>query len=353
MKAVVVPARGQIELKDVPVPEPGAGEVLVKTGAIAINPTDFKHGRNQLKYLRRDFLAPPGSWLGCDFAGTVDKVGSGVTNVKVGDRVAAFVHGGQWEGEGWAEYIKAQSSLVWKVPDNLSDEEAAAAGGIAPWTAIQALFFRLPLSTPWAPTKEPEPVLIWGGSTSVGLYAIQLLKLAGYTVVATSSEKNFETLKKFGATGTYSYSDPEVSAQIAKDYPKLRYALDTIAEGKTTVSAVKAISQAAGRGKVITLLTNKDEELKQYEEAVPAEMTLVYTVLGVPFDWPGVSFPAMPEDKSRMEDWCANHLPELFASGQLKPNPILSFKGGLENVNEGLEYLKAGKNSAQKVTYKI
>ncbi|BGP44442.1 Zinc-binding oxidoreductase alcohol dehydrogenase [Rhodotorula kratochvilovae] len=318
MKAVVVPARGQIELKDVPVPEPGAGEVLVK----------------------RDFLAPPGSWLGCDFAGTVDKVGSGVTNVKVGDRVAAFVHGGQWEGEGWAEYIKAQSSLVWKVPDNLR-------------TAIQALFFRLPLSTPWAPTKEPEPVLIWGGSTSVGLYAIQLLKLAGYTVVATSSEKNFETLKKFGATGTYSYSDPEVSAQIAKDYPKLRYALDTIAEGKTTVSAVKAISQAAGRGKVITLLTNKDEELKQYEEAVPAEMTLVYTVLGVPFDWPGVSFPAMPEDKSRMEDWCANHLPELFASGQLKPNPILSFKGGLENVNEGLEYLKAGKNSAQKVTYKI
>ena len=64
--------------------------------------------------------------------GTVDKVGSGVTNVKEGDRVAGFVHGGAWEGEGWAEYIKAQASLVWKVPDNLNDLEAAAAAGVGP-----------------------------------------------------------------------------------------------------------------------------------------------------------------------------------------------------------------------------
>ena len=186
-----------------------------------MNPTDWKH---------RDFLAPPGSWLGCDFAGTVEKVGSGVDNVRVGDRVAAFVHGGQWEGEGsFAEYVKAQAGLVWRVPDNLSDEEAAAAGGIGPCTlvrpaleenpeisnltfspecppagtAIQALYMRLGLNLPNSPSKDGEPILVWGGSTSVGLYALQLLKASGYTPISVSSPKNFDLVKKFGAAAVF------------------------------------------------------------------------------------------------------------------------------------------------------
>ncbi|GAA5850883.1 hypothetical protein JCM9279_006228 [Rhodotorula babjevae] len=344
MKAVVVTARGKTELKDVPVPSPAAGEILVKTSAIAVNPTDFSD---------RDFLAPEGSWLGCDYAGIVDKVGSGVTNVKEGDRVAGFVHGGAWEGEGWAEYIKAQASLVWKVPDNLNDLEAAAAAGVGPWTIVQAFYFRLGLNTPQDPVKEPEPVLIWGGSTSTGLYAIQFAKASGYLPIVTASEKNFDKLKALGAAATYSYSDADVASKIAKDFPKLRYALDTISEGKTTITAVKAIAQAAGKGKVVTLLGNQDPELKEYADSVPAEPTLLYTVLGVPFEWPGMKFPAMPEDKRRMEEWCANHLTGLFESGTIKPNPILPFEGGLANVQEGMDYLKAGKQSAQKVVYKV
>ncbi|BGP28536.1 Zinc-binding oxidoreductase alcohol dehydrogenase [Rhodotorula toruloides] len=350
-KVVVVPAKGKTEIRDVPIPEPGPGEVVVKTRAIALNPTD---SHTALYLYSRDFLAPDDSWLGCDFAGTVEKLGSGVSNLKQGDRVAAFVHGGQWEGEGsFAEYVKAQATLVWKVPDNVSDEEAAAAGGIGPWTAIQALYMRLKLNLPSNPTKNAEPILIWGGSTSVGLYALQLLKLSGYTPIAVCSEKNFDLVKQFGAAAAYSYSDPEVSSKIAKDYPSLQYGLDTIAEGKTTVSCVKAVAAAKGEGHIMTLLTNKDEELQQYKDKVPAEMNLVYTVLGVEFDWPGVTFPAMPEDKRQMEEWCANILPDLFASGKLKANPIRSFGGGLDNITEGLEYLKTGKNSAQKVTYKI
>ncbi|GAA5981432.1 hypothetical protein JCM10908_004107 [Rhodotorula pacifica] len=345
MKVVVVPSKGKTEVRDVPVPEPGKGEVLVKTAAVALNPTDTKH---------RDFLALPNSWLGCDFVGTVEKVGSGVENVKVGDRVAAFVHGGQWEGEGsFAEYVKAQATLVWRVPDNLSDEEAAAAGGIGPWTAIQALYMRLGLNLPNSPSKDGEPILVWGGSTSVGLYALQFLKASGYTPVSVSSEKSFDLVKKFGAAATFDYNDADVASKIAKEYPSLQYGLDCISEGKTTVSIVKAIVAAKGTGRVITLLTNKDEELKQYAEKVKVEMTLVYTVLGVEFDWPGVTFPVMPNDKSRMEEWCSKYLPELFKSGTIKPNPIQSFSGGLDNITEGLEYIKQGKNRGVKVTYKL
>jgi len=102
----------------------------------------------------RDFVSPKDARLGCDFAGTVDTISEGVDNVKIGDRVAGFVHGGRWEeigsftgesrrgvfvftgslltNESCVDYVKTDSTLVWKVPENISWEEAAASGGIAP-----------------------------------------------------------------------------------------------------------------------------------------------------------------------------------------------------------------------------
>lgn len=56
-----------------------------------------------------------------------------------------------------------------------------------------------------------------------------------------------------------------------------------------------------------------------------------------------MTFPAMPNDKTRMEEWCSKYLPELFQSGTIKPNPIQSFSGGLDNITEGLNYIKEGK----------
>ncbi|GAA5957629.1 hypothetical protein JCM21900_000773 [Sporobolomyces salmonicolor] len=342
MKAVVVVSKGQVAVKDVPTPQPGAGEILVKNEAIALNPTDWKH---------RDWIAPPGAWLGCDFAGTVEKVGSGVTNLKEGDRVASFVHGGLWEGEGsFAEYVKTEATLVWKVSENIDWEEAAASGGIAPLTAVQALYFRHKLAYPANPTKDATPILVWGGSTSVGLYAIQLLKLSGYTVIATASEKNWPLLKQFGATSVYSYSDPEVSSKIAKDYPTLVHGFDCISEKGTTVQI--AASFASKKGHVVTLLPVNDDNLKAFEQ-VKIEPTLVYTVLGKPFKMGPTEFPEMAEDKKQIEEWLAGPMPELMGSGKLKSNPLLRREGALEKVNEGMDFVKEGKNHAQKLTYKL
>ncbi|BGP12437.1 Zinc-binding oxidoreductase alcohol dehydrogenase [Rhodosporidiobolus nylandii] len=334
MKATIVPEKGKTQVVDVPVPSVGKGQILVKA----------KH---------RDFITPPNAWLGCDFAGVVEKVGEGVTNVKEGDRVAGFVHGGLWEGEGsFAEKVVATGSLVWKVPENVPFEEAAAAGGIGPWTAIQALYMRLGLAPPSAPTKDAEPILVWGGSTSVGLYAVQLLKLSGYKVIATASEKNWDLVKSFGANEVYSYSDPATPSAIAKANPTLSKALDTISEKGTTVAIAKAISEASGKGHVVTLLPVQDEGLKSYE-AVKVEPTLVYTVLGVAFNMMGHEYPVMPDDKKQMEEWLATQIPSLFASGKLRSNPVLLFEGGLEAVPKGLDFIKEGKNSAQKVVFKI
>jgi hypothetical protein len=129
------------------------------------------------------------------------------------------------------------------------------------------------------------------------------------------------------------------------------------------------------------LLVNKDSEIKEYADKVKVEMTLVCecsnlgtrrdvpglttgrrhlfsldsadTVLGVEFDWPGMTFPAMPNDKTRMEEWCSKYLPELFQSGTIKPNPIQSFSGGLDNITEGLNYIKEGKVTKHRVLFAV
>ena len=85
MKAIHVVEPGRAEVKEVPVPEVRDGYVLVKTRAVAINPTDWKHVHQ---------VGEPGVRVGCDYVGTVEEVGPGVTKAfSKGDRIAGFVHG--------------------------------------------------------------------------------------------------------------------------------------------------------------------------------------------------------------------------------------------------------------------
>ncbi|KAK4055170.1 Zinc-binding oxidoreductase alcohol dehydrogenase [Microbotryomycetes sp. JL201] len=344
MRALVSSGKGQASIQSIAVPSISDRDVLVKIKAVALNPTDWKH---------RDFVGIPNSVLGCDFAGEVVEKGSSVSNVAIGDRVAGFVHGGKANGVGsFAEYTKIGSTLVWKVPDNVSDEEAAALGGIGPHTASQALFSRLHLNQPDSPTSESKPVLVWGGSSSVGLYAIQLATLAGYKVVATSSPKNFDLLKSFGAEATYSYADDDTPAKIAKDYPDLSTALDTISENGTTLKVAKSF--ASGKGHIVTLLPVRDEQLSALKPDIVAEGTLVYSVLGDAYETPLPSPPPqkLAEDKKFIEDWSVK-VSKWIADGKFKSNPLWSQPGGLDGVQDALDLLKQGKNSAQKLTLRL
>lgn len=114
-------------------------------------------------------------------------------------------------------------------------------GGIALSTAVQALFYRLNLPKPWDPPSStpPEPVLIWAGSTSVGLFGIALAKLSNPAtpVVTTASPHNHALLKKLGADATFDYKDPQVGEKIRawakeKGYENgVQKALDSVSEG--------------------------------------------------------------------------------------------------------------------------
>lgn len=346
MKALVVQEAKTIEVQDVPVPTLDANEVLVKAHSIAQNPTDWKH---------TDSDGSAGNIIGCDLSGIVVKLGSdSITTVKVGDTVAGFVHGGKYKDRGaFAQYVKIESDLVWKFSPSVLSFEQAATMGCALWTSIQTFYNRLGLNDPFASSNSPsEWVLIYGGSTSLGLFSIQLAKLSGYKVITTVSPKNSDLVKSLGADVVVDYRSSDVVEQIRKATgDSLKFAFDTISEASTLAICVKALApapQGTTPGKIVVVLP-PNKEVKALRDDVVIAHTLIYTALGRPL---GPNFPASPEDRAHMASWMPK-LEQLVAEGKLKANPVKLWAGGLEAVSEGFQYMRDGKVSAEKLVYNI
>jgi len=172
MKAVVFAGQGGpevIEVRELPDPAPGRGEVLVRVRAAALNRADL---------LQRRGLYPPPPGLradvpGLELAGEVAAVGEGVTAVKPGDRVMAIAG-----GEAQAELCLAHERMLVKVPERLSLEEAGATME-AFVTAHDALFTLGQL-------RPGRTVLVHAVGSGVGTAALQLARAAGATVIGTS-----------------------------------------------------------------------------------------------------------------------------------------------------------------------
>lgn len=309
-----------------------------------------------LSYRKAVKEAPPGRVVGCDFAGTVaDANGS---SWREGQRVAGFVQGTSRNGLGdkplrgvFAEYAVIEASLVFSIPDEITDPQAAVVP-LAFATAVQALFQRLGLPEPSKPAKSAFPVLINGGTSSVGQYAVQLAKLAGLFVVATGSKRNHDLLKSLGADVVVDYNDADWPEQVRKvTHENLEYAFDCVSEKATYAASAAALSPTKG-GHIIGLLP-QGKARDQVASSVKLESTIVYTVFERPlvygaFDNCG---PATPQDKAFWEKFLSQ-LPELLSSGKVKPNRIREL-GGLEDIPKGFQLAQEGKVSAEKLVYKV
>lgn len=325
-------------IREVPVPEIEDDEVLVKVTSVALNPTDFKH---------MDFLTPPGAILGNDFAGRVVKIGSKAPgNWKIGDRIAGSVHGGLYKDQGsFAEYLKTPGNLAIKIPDFLSDQEAATYG-VSCATAMMAL--NKNLDVPWLDGSKPSgrtdtPILIYSASTGAGLYAIQLAKLAGLTVVATASPQSQEVVKQYGADAVFDYRSPTAVQDIIKAYPNIDRAMDGFSEGNSTQFCIDVIKNNGG--KVVTLLDNG----KSTVPGVEVTFILGYTMYNRAFQWLppfGPKFDVVPSDYEALKRFISL-LPELLP--KLKTIPVKKIDGGLENLKAGLDLLRHGKVARTKL----
>jgi NADPH:quinone reductase-like Zn-dependent oxidoreductase len=123
MKSVNNVSRGQAWIQTVPLPKLADDRILVRVTAVGLNPTDWKH---------LEFMPVFGLRSGCDYAGVVEDVGPKVTKAfNKGDRITGVTHGSNMSNladGAFAEYIAVKGDLQIKIPDNLSNEEAATLG---------------------------------------------------------------------------------------------------------------------------------------------------------------------------------------------------------------------------------
>ncbi|KAK1447915.1 TOXD [Colletotrichum melonis] len=330
---------------DVPKPVITGQEILVKVHSVALNPSDYKH---------IDVISPKNCIVGCDYAGEVIEVGkSAVESWKVGDRVAGVVHGGLHHDRGaFAEYLKAEADLAWKIPQSVSDE-AAATYGVSAVTAVLAMNVHLGLPWPDEPKQNPEvskprqTVFIYAGSTSVGLFAIQLAKLAGYTVVTTASPHSSDLVKSYGADHVFNYKSENWVQEVVSTFPDIKLALDCISEKGTGPLTAKVL-QANG-GKVVTLLDQGESKVP----GVKYDMIMLYTVFGKEFAWLPPIGPRFPVDLEHRQALARFYsiLPQL--SGVLRPPPIKKISGGIDVLLEELDQLRKGKVSGKKLVVKL
>ncbi len=158
-----------------PVPDLKPHELLVRTASVALNPCDFKM---PLRF------PTPGLWDGCDFAGTIVAMGSKAAaegRFHFGERVFGAVQGSNQADPtagSYCEYVKIDQDFAFHLPKEVSFETAPAISGTGIATLGVALFWSLQIpGTLEALSKSPVDVLVYGGSSTIGLLAIQMVKL--------------------------------------------------------------------------------------------------------------------------------------------------------------------------------
>jgi NADPH2:quinone reductase len=200
MKAIICSRYGtadDLELRDLPDPQAGDGEVVVKVAAAALNFFDtlLIAGKYQVK---PDFPFSPAA----EFAGTVHTVGPGVTGFKVGDRVMSYAAYGAAR-----EYVVQKARRLVAVPDAL-DLDRAAGLSVTYGTTIHALKDRAKL-------KSGETLAVLGAAGGTGLAAVEIGKLMGARVIAcASSDEKCAFAKTRGADETVNYGANDLRAEL-------------------------------------------------------------------------------------------------------------------------------------------
>jgi NADPH:quinone reductase len=295
MKAAFIeatgPAESTIKYGDVPTPKPAGSQVLVKTGAVAVNPIDtyLRNGANYWE-LPKPFI------IGCDLAGTIEAVGPQAKRFKVGDRVWGSNQGLMGRQGTFAEYGAVEEQWLYPTPKNVSDEDAAACALVG-ITAHLGLFREAKL-------KGGEAIFVNGGSGGVGSMVVQMAKIAGAKVLATAgSAEKVAAVKKLGADVVVNYKTDDVAAAVKAFAPAgVNVYWETVREPDFD----KIVSYLGERGRVI-LMAGRD--------ARPAFPVGPFYVKGCSL-YGFVVFKATPDEQRA----CADDINRWLAEGKLKAN---------------------------------
>ncbi|KAJ5701109.1 hypothetical protein N7488_008657 [Penicillium malachiteum] len=338
MKQAFVDANIAVTIRDTEIPVPEAGQVLIRVVVSGTNPKDWKvpqwfEGQNLTNQ-------------GDDIAGYVEAVGEGVVGFQKGDKVAAF-HQMLTPHGSYAEYAIAREHTTFHLPSKTSFEEAATIP-LAAMTAAVGLYQKLSLPLPWNPASESLPLIVYGGATAVGAFALKFAKLSEIhpvIVVAGKGSAFVETLidrSKGDTIIDYREGDEAVRAQIkaAAGGRPIHHAFDAVSE-KGSYQNLGAVLSAPAK---ITTVLPADPG---YE--VPAGLNIAQTNVGC------VHSATEGKQVGDIEFGAAffRFIGRGLAQGWFSGHPYEVRSGGLAGLEGGLQDLAAGKASAVKYVVRI
>ncbi|WP_183407112.1 NADP-dependent oxidoreductase [Nocardioides marmorisolisilvae] len=240
MKAITTLGNGSTELTEVPTPQPGTDQVLVRVHAATVNPIDVVLTAgvfHQIGVITHD--RPIG--LGWDLAGTVEAVGSGVTAFAVGDRVSGLFPAINVPLGGLADHALVPADDLALVPSGLSDVDAASVG-LNALTAQQAIRLLGP--------AEGRSLLVTGAAGAVGGFALELLAGAGWELSGLARDADAEFVT---ARGAKLVTDLDATYDVVFDAAALQEpALTAVRPGGLFVGVQPSLPLEATEGRTVT-----------------------------------------------------------------------------------------------------
>jgi NADPH2:quinone reductase len=299
---------------DVPMPEPGAGQIRVKVEAVGLNFVEIYH-RKGLYPKSLPFI--PGS----EFAGIVDAIGEGVTTFKVGDRVAT--DGGS---NAYAEFALAPASKVFRLPDGVTTQQGAG-------LLLQGITAHY-LTHSTYPLKPGDTALVHAAAGGAGSLLVQVAKRRGARVIGTVSTEEKATLaRKAGADEVilYSKDDFEEATKRLTDGKGVEVVYDSV--GKTTFD--KSLNCLKPRGYMVLF--------GQSSGPVPPVDPQILNRKGSLFlTRPTIAHYTLTEEELR---WRGNDLLNWLVAGELSVRIDQTFP--LKDAGAAHRYMEEGKTKGK------
>jgi len=348
--AIAFPAQGKnlIEIQvDTPVVRPGT--VLVRVLYSSPTPLDIWQGHHGLIVSHWPLI--PSDAL----TGTVIAVSDDVSHLSVGDTVFSFTFG-ENEGRAAQEVALLSANRVGRIPPGL-DAAAVATVPNNLVTAIHTLTHDLQLPLVLQPTDTPvhdalknKRILIWGGGTSAGQYAVQVLAQSGYrNIIATASSYHHNYLREIGATHTVDYRSESWQKEIGEP---VDLALDNVGDVEESLRKIGLVVRPAASSIVAALLPLRHGGKK----VTNISFDLEDGVLPKEVNYIGVRTHFYEQNEHYKQHLQPKIIPELLASGKIKPNKTREITEGgsrLANYQKAIDLLAAGEVSGEKLVVKI
>jgi NADPH2:quinone reductase len=231
------------EITQLPTPEPGAGEVLIKVAYAGVNPADWKFREG---HSRQFFPMEFPFVIGFDAAGVVVATGEGASEFVLGDRVFTPSDLGQGKHGSYAEYVVASRDRVALIPEGMSMKSAAVIP-VAALTGWQALF-----ASDKGDMHSGQRILINGASGGLGSFAVQFAKFAGAEVATTCSGANLDYVSGLGADLLIDYKIQDVGEELSRWAPE---GVDMVLDAVSCGSLIDPFAMLKPGGKLVSIAT--------------------------------------------------------------------------------------------------